>query len=472
MHKHAIILLLSIMLSVVPSALAQDGAAVDGITQPDVEIFWPPPVTEVWGIGDIIGTAAVNGMSYYYLEYLPLNSDFSSPASAPWIPLTVAIEEPVVNGKLATLDTTTVPDGLYALRLVVNTVEGETYFDVVQPVRVSNERYAGILERIVESTLTGIGELLAEDGINLEDYLVTEDPDEQPQVDDTTPRAVPAPGYTSVNVRRCDSIDNYACAIVGTLTTTGAAVTAVSSNGTGWYQVALPTGHVGWVSPNVTVISGNVNSLPRVRPPEPLPPPATANITLNGISTQTAPTCAETFNVQVNVANVGNAVSQEGTLTLQDVNIRTGDVTFTGYGRYPAINPGGNFVVVIPVTIDTYFNESHELRAYIGEQRISYQYVLQEGNCNAGAPPPTQPPPPPTNQRDFAAGQCFLVLENPKLVFDTPYGNPQGTIDPGPYEANQVRESNGLLWYRANIDPLGSVWMDGTILEKQGNCSL
>lgn len=477
MKQVAVFLVAALLLFALPVS-AQDEPENTGEianAQGGVEILWPPPVTEVWGVGDVIGTAAVPGMAYYYLEILSLNADMSLPEGAPWIPVTIGVEEPVFNDRLATLDTTMVPDGLYALRLIVNTMDGESYFDQVMPIRVSNERFIRVTDRIREAITGEIATLLQGAGVDLaallsgEEAEATPAPEPTPEPESFAPRAFPAEGIFAANMRRCDVVDNYSCAIVGTMTTDGAAVTAISANGTGWYQVVLQTGQSGWVSPTVTTVTGDVSTLPFVSPPVPLPPPAAANLVLNGISPQGTPTCNQRFDVWINVANVGNAPSQGGTVTLQDVNTRTGDITFTGYGNVPSINPGGNFVVVIPVGTNAFYNETHELRAYIGDQRITHQYVLNQGNCDIR---PTPIPPDPVNQRDIPPGQCFLVLTNPKVVFDTPYGNPQGTVDPAPYEANRVRLTNNALWYRMQINGIGRVWMAGDGVEKQGNCDL
>ncbi|MCS7072000.1 MAG: hypothetical protein NZM00_10880 [Anaerolinea sp.] len=45
---------------------------------------------------------------------------------------------PVVNGPLATLNTTTVPDGLYALRLVVVNDQQQAFTDTVAPIRINS----------------------------------------------------------------------------------------------------------------------------------------------------------------------------------------------------------------------------------------------------------------------------------------------------------------------------------------------
>lgn len=449
-----------------PAALASGGG---------VEILWPTPVTEVWGSGDVVGTAAIPGMAYYYMDYLPLNDDLSLPEGAPWIPATIAILQPVVNGPLVTLDTTTVPDGLYALRLVVNSADGQSYFDVVSPVRVSNERFTRVTETTANRTIEALRDALTAAGIDLDAILTPPQPTATPVPPtaappppvDTTPRAFPNDGLTAVNMRRCDVVDNYACAVIGALGLEGGTVTALSSNFTGWYQVVLPSGASGWVAPSVVTVTGSLTGLPYVAPPAPLPPPAAANIQLNGIAIQGSTICGIPFTALVNVANIGNAVSNGGTVTLQDVNVRTGEITATATGNYPAINPGGNYVIPITVSTTAYFNETHQLRAYVGSQQIYQAYSLGQGDCGAQPPPPTPAPPPGI---DYGPTQCFIVLTNGKAVFDTPYGNVRGTLQPGAYAVNRREEALGTFWFRLDAPGFGTVWIAAAGLETQGGC--
>jgi hypothetical protein len=449
--------LLVVLCLVSGTGLAQDSEGYT-LSTSGVEIVWPPPVSEVWGSGDVLGTAAVPGMAYYYLEYLQLNDDLSQPVGAPWIPATVAIQSPVVDGKLATLDTRRVADGLYALRLVVNTMDGESYFHVVQPLRVNNARFDRILGSLIppappEATPTPVPPVV------------------QPPA---APRAVPAT-TTSVNVRRCDLVDNYRCAIVGYMDTNGGDIVGRASTGSGWFQVRLGSGLLGWVAPSVVLTSGDLSGVPFVAPPAPLPPlppPANPNLVINGMEIVGAPVCNQPFTVNINVANTGNAPSAGGNITVQDVNYRTGDITFTGNTSYPALNPGSSFVAVLQVTTSVFYNETHVLRAYIATGQISRDYTLGQGSFNT-QPTPTPIPPPAENPgRDFGPNQCFLVLTNPKAAFDVPYGNPRGTLDPAPYNALRVERALGSDWYRLATAVLGPVWIDGTGVEKQGNCTL
>jgi predicted secreted protein len=370
--------------------LAQEEATPEAVAQtastganPGVRIIYPARASEVWGTFPVVGTADVPDLSYYYLEYLPLNDDLSLPDGAPWLPATVAMSEPVEFGALASLDSTQVSDGLYALRLTVNDSEGQTYHDTVTPIRVNNARFTNVIRRLIRDALINGG------------VQPPETPTPQPTTvpANTDPFVTPEPGTGSVNVRRCDVVDNYSCAIVGYLSEGETApVLGISSNGSGWYQIQLSSGLIGWVSPTVVIVEGDLGGVPAVAPPAPLPPPATANITLNGIAISGAPTCGVTFNVNVNVANTGNAASSPGTVTLQDVNLGTGEITFTGYGNYPAINPGSNYVVTIPVMTTVYYNQQHELRAYVGSQTVTTQYTLAQGSCGVAPTPAPQPP--------------------------------------------------------------------------------
>jgi hypothetical protein len=461
MKKIAIFGLLFVALLVIMTgAGAQDAADTSG-----VEILWPPPVSEVWGSGEVIGTASVADMAYYYLEYMPLNDDLSFPDNAPWIPATIGIETAVVNDALATLDTSEVSDGLYALRLVVNTQDGHQYTDTVMPIRVSNERF----DRVIEEIVTAVQ---GENGIE-----PTAEPTAEPTTApvDNTPRVTPS--AASVNIRRCDLVDNYRCSVVGYLIEgDSATILGLSANGSGWYQVQLPSGLIGWVSPTVVVVSGNTSSIPPVAPPAPLAPTQvaptpgpTSNIVPNGIAIQGTPTCSRAFNVQVNIANTGSVPSPAGTISIQDVNVSTGEITFSTYGSYPSINPGGNYVVVISVTSSVYYDQRHELRAYAGNQVVTTRYTLQRGNCSGQTNPTPTPNP---NQREFGPNECFLVLTERKPVYDAPYGDRLGRLDPASYEARLIRRVDGANWFRLDSTPLGRVWIAGSGNEKQGDCGL
>ncbi len=453
-------LIAALLLTLITGVTAQDAPADTTPVRSGVEITWPPPVTEVWSIGDVLGTASVENLTYFYLEYVELNADLTVPENAPWIPATAAQTVPVIDGTLATLDTTIVPDGLYALRLVVVTSDQQSYSDTVMPIRVNNERMGAYTERVIADTLEAAG---------IAPTAETPTPTPEPPVS-TAPMAYPALGYYAVNVRFCDSIDNNGCPVVDSMDSRGGAVLAYSASGTGWYNVILPSGMSGWVSPTVIRVEGDISSLPFVAPPAPLPPPAVASIVLNGINIQggTA-TCGVPFSVEINVANIGSATAAAATVTLQDVNISTGEITATQYGGFPALNPGSNYVVVIPMSVTAYYNENHELRASLGTEGIRLQYFLNQGGCNVV--PPTPPPTAtPIQEIMFNTNQCFIVLTEPWPAFSAPYDEMLTQLAARAWEARSLRILNGERWYSLYAADLGVVWVTRVDRLTQGNC--
>jgi len=126
-----------------------------------------------------------------------------------------------------------------------------------------------------------------------------------------------------------------------------------------------------------------------------------SSLLLNGIALNPAnPTCGSVFNVTVNVNNPTAAITAAGTVYLQDIHLSSGTVTTTGSGNVPALNPGANYVVTVPLTVMLYYNEVHQIRANIAGAQITANYTLAQGACNVSTttPPPataskTIPPP-------------------------------------------------------------------------------
>lgn len=461
-----ILAILAVSLTVVVSAQDAIPQPITVATSSGVEIAWPQPVSEVWQTVPIIGSASVPDMTHYFIEAVALNEDLSIPLNAPWLPLTPGFSQPVVNDFLATIDTTGAPDGLYAIRLTVNTTSGQQYTDVVSPIRLNNARYAVEIEFIKERY-----------GIVSEP---TPTPDAPVDTEDTTPRVIPAPPNPGVNMRRCDLIDNDRCPTIDRLNQNEEGrVLAISANGTGWFQVQRSTGSIGWVSPAVVTTVGDFTNLPRVSPPPPLappPPPTAANITINGLAIQGNAVCNETFTVHVNIANTGNAVSRAGSVTLQNVHIRTGSITTTGYGSYPDLAPGANFVVVIPMRVSVFFNEEHELRAFTSGVQFNTRYILQQGSCGAVLPPaPPEPEPtrPPLTVQ-FAPGECTLNISDGVPTFLFPNGPQTGQVlGGGAFDALRGSNVNRVYWYEIfDANASASVWVRGADVTITPGCEI
>ena len=79
--------------------------------QSQVQITSPEVSQEIRGTVPIIGSALVPDFQYYKVEY------GNGPDPSQWFLIGSMHEVPVVNGQLEIWDTTTLPDGVYSLRL-------------------------------------------------------------------------------------------------------------------------------------------------------------------------------------------------------------------------------------------------------------------------------------------------------------------------------------------------------------------
>jgi hypothetical protein len=135
------LLLLMVLPVLVGSALAQQ---IEPITPPtgteQIAITYPVPVLAVSGQVTIAGTVSVPNLSNYFVEFRPLvvvGPGTPTPPEGNWFPATLPSNRPVTNNVLGVWNTTTAPDGLYELRLVV-IAGGRTQFFRVSPVRILN----------------------------------------------------------------------------------------------------------------------------------------------------------------------------------------------------------------------------------------------------------------------------------------------------------------------------------------------
>ncbi|MEP7290345.1 MAG: hypothetical protein ABI835_01125 [Chloroflexota bacterium] len=100
-----------------------------------IQITFPPPVYSLQGTFSIIGTVNSPDLQNYFFEMADASAD---PETVNWTPVTLPSRTPVVDGALAPLNTTILPDGIYTLRLRVLHQSGETTFVTVGPLRIAN----------------------------------------------------------------------------------------------------------------------------------------------------------------------------------------------------------------------------------------------------------------------------------------------------------------------------------------------
>jgi hypothetical protein len=126
-------LLIALVLLVLPSgALAAPTATP---TPKDLlNVTMPRPDTAIGGVVSIMGTVQVARMQHFELAFGPGTNPWQ------WIPIGERRSESVADGRLALWDTTTIPDGLYTLRVrAVRPALSQAYVEVfVSGLLVSN----------------------------------------------------------------------------------------------------------------------------------------------------------------------------------------------------------------------------------------------------------------------------------------------------------------------------------------------
>jgi hypothetical protein len=395
MRKIMWLLIVVLLVSALP-ALAQE--ETPEAPDPNANISWPPPVYVLRGTVEIRGTADLPGMSNYFIEFRALGEDLEPDETAIFFPALLPQQTPVVDDVLGEWDTTLAPDGLYQLRLTVNLAGQDPVIHIVSPLRVENEPPPFVVITTPDVTAPDIAA-----------PTQAAEPTTAPVVEptqDNTPR-VTVELYDSINVRRGDGT-NYPSfnALYNGET---AAIVGVSSTGSGWWQVQLPNGQIGWVSPTVVTVLGDTSGVPSVAPPPPPAPtptpfptavPATAapvtqiNLVAGNHYVNPNPlVCAETADIGMDVANLGSqSMTTGGTIRVQDIRAADGSVQATTEGAFGPIQAGQTFRVDMRLTVSTWYNEVHRLVFTIdpnnavleeneGDNTRVVEYTLQKGAC-------------------------------------------------------------------------------------------
>jgi PKD repeat protein len=119
---------------IVPTAVRPPSLPTPTPLPISIVILSPVPGNVLAGNVQIVGAATHPNFLQYQVEAGP----DPNPGNL-WYPITAAIQTPVINGTLSIWNTTTVPDGAWALRLRVYLRDGTTLTTVVNNVRVQNQ---------------------------------------------------------------------------------------------------------------------------------------------------------------------------------------------------------------------------------------------------------------------------------------------------------------------------------------------
>ncbi len=389
------------MLMMIPLVSGQDSANViepqdQDMMNPAAQISFPPPVYVVRDSVDIRGTVTMPTMRNFFIEFRPLelDMDMSTDEEAldnQWFPATLPRIEPVEDDVLGTWNTVTLRDGLYEIRLTINTGGEMPEYVRVSPIRVENNPPEFVAEQ----------QMMAEE----EEAEPTVDP-EPVATPDPSPRVV---AIVSSNVRAGDST-GYA--VIGHLLIDETAkIRGISAFRSGWFYIELANGRTGFIHPNLVQIEGDLTNLPRINPP-PLPPTAipiptvppvvvqpvaqtNVNLRITKVVISPHPAkCGEAYRIDVTVQNNGTAQSDRGgIIEVKDSHADSGTLverTVIGFGALPA---GASQTYFGHITASTYYKEMHHINLYLDANNevaennegdnhsAAAAYVLKKGNC-------------------------------------------------------------------------------------------
>lgn len=366
-------------------------------TNPNANITFPPAVYVLRGEVPIMGSANLENMQSYYVEFRRLNDDLTpQDADAPWFPALYS-ETPVSDGELGRWNTTLVDDGLYELRLTINLPRSAPVNVVVSPLRVEND---------------------------LPPFLITPSPTLRPTA--ALPTLLPTPTALGPNPRPTNrptqtgleagpvavalvdanirAGDSTIYPVVGILLTgESARIIGLSTLDTGWYFIEAPDGTRGWIAPSTVTQQGDVSGLPFVQPPPPPTPtripftatPATQpDLLIDGFRFDPlTPACGQAFSIFMNITNAGTGPSfSGGSVFVQDVLVATNQTIATGSAVFSVIDVRGNFVVVVPMFVNAGPNQAHRIvvaldsAAQVSESNennntFTQDYILAQGSC-------------------------------------------------------------------------------------------
>ncbi len=409
MKRIQLLILLALWaLLLTPAAQGQDDGSIIAPKDPDMvnpaaNITFPPAVYVVRDSVDIRGTVAVAGLRNFFVEFRPLALDMMDEAGdmseEQWFPATLPRITEVTEDILGTWNTVTLRDGLYELRLRINSSAEEPELIRVSPIRIENNPPPFIAAEQAAMAMEE-SEAMEDEGMAMDDEPEMEAEPEATETPDDTPRVI---ALVNSNVRAGDSI---LYSIVGGLPEgESAMIKGLSSFGTGWYYIEMATGRSGFIHPNIVRVEGDLSDLARINPP-PLPPTPipiptavpvqqpqqpqqpTTGPNLNITHVQVVPhpaKCNQPYSIEVTVINNGTAPAASG----HAIEVR--DTRFDGQGLVSSIIGGTPLAAGETrtygghLTTSLYVNELHHINVIV-DVRNEVAETNESDNHYATAP--------------------------------------------------------------------------------------
>jgi len=392
---------------------------------PAAHISFPPPVYVVHGSVDIRGTVILDTMRNFFIEFRPLDLGMMAEADAEdqWFPATLPRIEAVEDDVLGVWNTVTLDDGLYELRLTINTGGDRPEYYRVSPVRVENKPPAIAAEEQA-AVMSEAGAPAPDDSApepeagrepdaEAEGEMEAEPGDEVEATPDSSPRVV---ATVNSNVRAGDSTQY---AVIGHLLEgQSAPIRGISSFGTRWYYIELANGRSGFIFPGIVRAEGELSDLPRINPP-PLPPTpvpiptAVPVVVQQPVQQPQQPTtgpdlymehpsfidphpvsCGQTYKITVTVRNGGSAASTSGGLIeVRDSGQAGSAAPETTRIAFGALAPGQAQTVFGWLSPTIHVETLHHINIYLdvnnqvaetnenNNLRAERPYVLGRGSC-------------------------------------------------------------------------------------------
>jgi subtilase family serine protease len=175
----------------------------------------------------------------------------------------------------------------------------------------------------------------------------------------------------NANVRAGDST---AYAITGGLNAGQTApVLGISSTGSGWYYIQTPDGALGFISPDVVTVQGNLSGLTAVVPPNapvvtsvPATQPPTqtmANLTVSNLALAGgAVNCSDRTSIVFTITNTGTATAPESVMKLAMLTMPQMSIVVEVTGTVPPIAPGASVQTGADLFLNASPNGSYTLR--------------------------------------------------------------------------------------------------------------